>query len=56
MTGNDYHFITHWLVEGTVEEAYQLLSEATDLVRWWPAVYLDIKELESGDRNGIGKS
>ena len=41
-------------MEGTVEEVYRLLSDATDLVRWWPAVYLDVRELEPGDQNGIG--
>jgi hypothetical protein len=55
MAGNEYHFITHWRVEGTVEEVYRLLSDATDLVRWWPAVYLKVRELEPGDQNGIGK-
>ena len=55
MAGNDYHFITHWRVEGTLEEVYQLLSNAPDFVRWWPAVYLDVKELEVGDQDGIGK-
>ena len=55
MAGNDYHFITKWRVEGTIEELYRLLANAPDFVRWWPAVYLDIKELEPGNRNGIGK-
>jgi hypothetical protein len=55
MAGNDYHFITKWRVEGTIEELYRLLANAPDFVRWWPAVYLDVKELEPGNRNGIGK-
>jgi hypothetical protein len=25
------------------------------LTRWWPSVYLDVQELEPGDKNGIGK-
>jgi hypothetical protein len=32
-----------------------VLSQATDLVRWWPSVYLDVQEVEPGDENGIGK-
>lgn len=55
MAGNEYHFITRWRMEGRVEEVYRLLSNAPDFVRWWPKVYLDVKELEPGDQNGIGK-
>ena len=55
MAGNDYHFITEWRMEGTVAEVYQFLSNAPDFVRWWPKVYLDVKELEPGDQTGIGK-
>jgi hypothetical protein len=55
MSANDYHFITHWRVPGTVEEVAEILSEATDLPRWWPAVYLDVQEIKPGDEEGIGK-
>jgi len=55
MTSNEYHYITHWRVKGTVEEVSTILSQATDLVRWWPSVYLDVQEGEAGDENGIGK-
>jgi hypothetical protein len=34
---------------------YRLLSNAPDLVQWWPSVYLDVKEIEPGDENGLGK-
>lgn len=55
MAGNDYHFVTHWQVRSTVEEVADILSDAPDLVRWWPSVYLDVHELEPGDENGVGK-
>jgi hypothetical protein len=55
MPTNDYHFITHWQVEGTVKEVADILKEATALSRWWPSVYLDIKELEPGDQDGVGR-
>jgi hypothetical protein len=55
MTTNEYHYITHWRVKGTIQEVSEILSQATDLVRWWPSVYLDIQEAEAGDENGIGK-
>jgi hypothetical protein len=41
-----YHFVTRWRVEGTPEEVYRLLDEPTDLVRWWPSVYLDVRETQ----------
>jgi hypothetical protein len=52
---NDYHFITHWRVEGTAREVSDVLGDAADLVRWWPSVYLSIQELSPGDALGVGK-
>lgn len=55
MASNDYHFITHWRVKGTVEEVSDIIGDAPDLVRWWPSVYLDVQEVEPGDAQGVGK-
>jgi hypothetical protein len=55
MAINDYHFFTHWQLRGTVQEVSDVLGNAVDLTRWWPAVYLDVRELEPGDERGIGK-
>src|SRR5215831_18190279 len=55
MAANDYHFITHWEVEGTVEEVSSILEDTPSLVRWWPSVYLAVQVLEPGDESGIGK-
>lgn len=55
MASNEYHFITHWRVQGTHEEVYDILQDAPDLVRWWSSVYLKVDEIEPGDENGIGK-
>lgn len=55
MPSHDYHFVTHWRIESTVEEVYAILQNAPDLVRWWPSVYLKVEELSKGDRNGVGK-
>jgi len=52
---NDYHFITHWRVQGTVKEVAEVIGNATDLVRWWPSVYLDVQVLEPGDERGLGR-
>ena len=55
MAKNDYHFMTHWQVKSTVEEVANILTNPTDLVRWWPSVYLHVQEVEPGDENGIGR-
>jgi hypothetical protein len=55
MSSNEYHFITYWRVKSTVEEISQIIGNAPDLVRWWPAVYLEVQELEPGDAQGLGK-
>jgi len=55
LASNDYHFITHWHIDGTVEEVAEVLGDALSLTRWWPAVYLAIKEIAPGDENGVGR-
>jgi len=55
MASNDYHFITHWHVRASREEISDILSDAEDLPRWWPSVYLDVRVLEPGDENGVGR-
>ena len=55
MAANEYHFISHWHVRATREEIAEILSDAEDLPRWWPSVYLDVRVLEPGDENGVGR-
>ena len=56
MAANDYHFVTRWRVRGDIEEAFALLGDAPGLKRWWPAVYLQVEQLDPGDATtGIGK-
>ena len=45
---NDYVFVTHWRVEGTVREVMAILDDAEGLVRWWPDVYLDVHKQANG--------
>lgn len=54
MALNDYHFITEWRVPGTTQEIYKTLADAESLTRWWPSVYLEVKEIEPGEESGIG--
>jgi hypothetical protein len=55
MSTNEYHFITSWRLAGMVEEIADILSNAPDLPRWWPAVYLEVHETKPGDKDGLGK-
>jgi hypothetical protein len=55
MPNNEYHFITRWRVQGTVQEVFEILSDAPDLVRWWPSVYLDVQQVQPGDERGVGR-
>lgn len=55
MAANDCHFITHWRVQSTVREISEVIGNGPDLARWWPSVYLGVKELEPGDSNDVGK-
>jgi hypothetical protein len=55
MASNEYHFITEWRVPGTVAEIAEIISDAPDLARWWPAVYMGVTQLEPGDEQGLGK-
>lgn len=56
MASNDYHFITHWRVAGTLEEVAAIIGDTADLPRWWPAVYLDTQLLEPGASDGVGRT
>ncbi len=55
MASNDYHFITHWQVESTVQEVAEVLGDAVGLMRWWPSVYLNVQITNPGDARGVGK-
>jgi hypothetical protein len=55
MPTNHYHFITRWHIQGSIEEIAHILTDAPALARWWPSVYLDVRELAPGDQRGLGK-
>ncbi|HVO41712.1 MAG TPA: hypothetical protein VMT34_03770 [Aggregatilineales bacterium] len=55
MATNDYHFVTHWRIDGTLREVVDILSDAPGLARWWPSVYLDVRQLAPGDSTSLGK-
>lgn len=55
MDSNDYHFVTTWRVQGTSGEVADILRDPLDLVRWWPAVYLEAEETVRPDTRGRGQ-
>ena len=50
-----YHFTTTWRVVATVDEVKEVLENGLALPRWWPAVYLDVRQLDEGDADGVGR-
>ena len=52
---NRYHFVTRWRLLGTVSEVHKVLGDPLQLVRWWPAVYLDVQQTKPGDATGLGR-
>lgn len=55
MSANDYHFVDRWRVEGTLDEVYDILSDAESLPRWWGSVYHRVETLEAGGPDEVGK-
>jgi hypothetical protein len=55
MSANEYHFVTHWRVAGTVQQVSDVPGDPLDLVNWWAAVYLAVQEVEPGDSRRIGR-
>lgn len=55
MGSSEYHFVTRWRVPGTIEEVAAILADAPDLARWWPAVYLRVREIRPGGPDHVGR-
>jgi hypothetical protein len=55
MASNEYRFITHWRVQSTREEIWEVLSNGPDLAHWWPSVYLDVQEIQPEGAPATGK-
>jgi hypothetical protein len=52
---NEFHFVTHWRLNGSREEVAAVLNEPGELARWWPSAYLDSRMLKEGDSHGVGR-
>jgi hypothetical protein len=55
MPDNAYHFVDRWRVEADVKEVADILEDALSLPRWWGSVYFEVKEIEAGEKQGLGK-
>jgi hypothetical protein len=54
-TPNHYRFITRWRLRATAEEVFAILAQPLEYPRWWPSVYLTVRELNKGDASGKGR-
>ena len=55
MPDNSYHLVSHWRVQGTVEEVASILEDAPGLERWWGSVYSNVEQIDNGDGTGLGQ-
>lgn len=53
---NEYHFFTEWRFKASESEIRDILADATDLPRWWCAVYISAQRTQMGDANHIGET
>jgi hypothetical protein len=55
MKPRELHIPTLWRFQGSTAHVYDLLSRPEDFVRWWPEVYLAVREVRPGDAHGVGR-
>jgi hypothetical protein len=53
MAASEYAFLTHWMVQGTCAEVYDVLYDGTSLPQWWPSVYLETTVMSHGCPDGV---
>jgi hypothetical protein len=52
----EYAFLTSWRLKASAQDVYDVLSDPLALKRWWPSVYLDVKELKPATGpDGVGR-
>lgn len=54
--GAAYEFVTVWRVTGTIDEVKAVLGDGESLTRWWPSVYLSVREVDPGGPDGVGRA
>jgi hypothetical protein len=53
---SSFTLVTHWLVEASIDEVSAILAEPERFTEWWPQVYLDVRVLDPGDADGLGRT
>lgn len=38
MAFHDYRFLTHWRIEGRIDDVYEILGHPLDYPKWWKAI------------------
>lgn len=52
---NEYHFITHWRIEGDIARVYEVLHDPLGYPDWWKGLYLRVTELKPGDEQRVNQ-
>ena len=55
MRSNEYVFVTRWRLDARIEDVSDILQDPLSLPRWWPSVYLEVREIVAGGPNRIGR-
>ena len=55
MTSREFHIPTTWRVRGSAVRVFDVLSKPLEFVRWWPDLYLAVREVKAGDASGLGR-
>lgn len=42
---SNYHFVTHWRMQGSIQKVYQVLKEGKNYAKWWRPAYRASDEL-----------
>ncbi|MDB5522449.1 MAG: hypothetical protein JWM58_212 [Rhizobium sp.] len=53
MSSTEYHLVTHWLIDASVEDVWRVLITPESWPEWWPSVK-KVDLLRDGDEAGIG--
>jgi hypothetical protein len=54
LDANEYRFINHWILPGTLEEVSEILADPEGYHRWWPCAWLDYRGVSHGGKREVG--
>jgi uncharacterized protein YndB with AHSA1/START domain len=53
--GRSFHLVSHWRLQATLDEVWQLVARPEDFPRWWPAAFTYSLPIQTGDETGAAK-